>query len=160
MNRAEPLQAKGLRPKRVLASSQEFSYVLQIPCGQGYGLEQEKMEMKYIERRSGGDWYILDDDDEEARHRIRSLSIMREGHTEWLEQDERGNWRVVARPNSPMPGTLPRPVIRSDGRRFGSLTEAVRNTPGSHKSGIIHACRGKIAISAGFGWKYDDGEEG
>jgi hypothetical protein len=51
-------------------------------------------------------------------------------------------------------GTPPRAVIRSDGQRFASLGEAVWATPGASKAGIVHACRGRIQTSAGFGWRY------
>lgn len=52
-----------------------------------------------------------------------------------------------------------RAVIRSDGRRFRTIAEAIDATPGSYSQNITHACRGRIKTTAGFGWRYYDEED-
>ena len=51
-----------------------------------------------------------------------------------------------------------RPVTRSDGRHFESLSEAVRETPRSHAYGIHLVTRGLQKTCGGFGWRFDPPE--
>ena len=50
-----------------------------------------------------------------------------------------------------------KPVVRSDGRRFESLSEAVRETPRSNAYGIGLVCKGdkRQKTCGGFTWRYD-----
>lgn len=50
-----------------------------------------------------------------------------------------------------------RSVIRSDGRRFGSIMEAAENTTGAGGPSIVGVCQGKHKQHAGYGWSYDQG---
>lgn len=52
-----------------------------------------------------------------------------------------------------------RAVIRSDGRRFAVIMQAVEATPGSSHGNLIKACRGDIKTHAGFGWCYEECHE-
>ena len=53
-----------------------------------------------------------------------------------------------------------RPVVRSDGHRFESLSEAVRQTPRAHAYGIHRVSKGLQKTCGGFGWKFDQPEGG
>ena len=50
-----------------------------------------------------------------------------------------------------------KPVVRSDGRRFESLSEAVRETQGTNAYGIGLVCKGdrRQKTCGGFTWRYD-----
>ena len=47
-------------------------------------------------------------------------------------------------------------VIRSDGRRFYSMSEAERKTPRSDAQGIALVCRGRRKTCGGHGWRFRD----
>ena len=51
-----------------------------------------------------------------------------------------------------------RPVTRSDGRHFESLSEAVRETPRAHAYGIHLVCRGTQKTCGGYTWRFDPPE--
>jgi hypothetical protein len=50
--------------------------------------------------------------------------------------------------------TSARPVIRSDGKKYRSLTAAAEAV-GCHNSHICMVCKGKHKTAYGFGWRYE-----
>ena len=50
---------------------------------------------------------------------------------------------------------LSRAVIRSDGRRFETMSEAARETPGCNSYRISLVCRGAKKSCGGFGWRFE-----
>jgi hypothetical protein len=50
-------------------------------------------------------------------------------------------------------GRLERPVVRSDGVEFESISQAAE-VLGVHCAAIVNACRGRSKTSVGYGWKY------
>jgi hypothetical protein len=48
-----------------------------------------------------------------------------------------------------------RPVVRSDGKRYISTSEAARATL-TTSAAIVSACRGRLKTTGGFGWQYSE----
>lgn len=64
-------------------------------------------------------------------------------------------WSVTRPGGNPVTATN-RAVIRSDGRHFRSIADAVRATPGAVSGTITSTCRRRRRSHAGYGWRYAD----
>lgn len=66
---------------------------------------------------------------------------------------EPGNCRWATRLEQVRNSSKVKPVIRSDGKRYDTITDAARDVRADY-AGIVKACRGQRRSAGGFGWTY------
>lgn len=66
-----------------------------------------------------------------------------------------GNCRWATQKQQVRNSSRPKPVIRSDGKRYDAIIDAAHDV-GTDYTGIVKVCRGQRKTAGGFGWSYQE----